>query len=252
MQISARILAHSIAPCGAEVATMEWIYPRFIHSEIMTHRGLSKNAASSRAIPIKKMLARIEKDPVIPMVWGKNQKGMQGGDELIGGDRAEAKQVWLDARDKAVYHAAQLDELGLHKQIVNRITEPWMWITIIVSATSWENVWGLRCHPDAEPHFQVLAKKARDALEASMPRALSAGEWHLPLIDWDDEIDKSIKPDDLPKISLARCARVSYLTHDGKRDLAADLDLYDRMAVQDPKHASPAEHVAQAMDWPKW
>lgn len=259
MEISAIVLADSLSPCGARLTTMEWTYPRCIHSEIMTHRMLSKNSASSRAIPIDKMLKRIRDEPFIPKVWGRNQKGMQGGDELTGQDRRVAEHLWMEARESAIFRAKDLQDLGLHKQIVNRIVEPWMWITIIVSATSYDNVWGLRCHPDAEPHFQELAYKARDAMAASTPRELKAGEWHLPLIheeDWIEAARRTEMEEDaveiLKKVSVGRCARVSYLTHDGKRDLQADIELHDRLVVQQPAHATPAEHVAQALDWPKW
>lgn len=279
MEISAKVLADSLSPCGARLTTMEWTYPRCIHSEIMTHRMLSKNAASSRAIPIDKMIARIREYPFIPKVWGTHQSGMQAGAELDEAARQVAIDQWLDARDSAVRYAEGLQRLKLAKQIVNRVYEPWMFITIIVSATSWENVWGLRCHKDAEPHFQELAYKARNAMDASTPRVLGAGDWHLPLVDvigrgsdsdWgsarnllfadqtfrigSDETKDALRriEEVLRKVSVGRCARVSYLTHDGKRDLQADIDLHDRLIVQQPAHASPAEHVAQALDWPKW
>jgi hypothetical protein len=166
--------------------------------------------------------------------------------------------------------AAQgLVSLKVHKQIVNRLIEPWMWITVLISATEWTNFFGLRCHKDAEPHFQHIARMMQDARDASTPRELKAGEWHLPLIydeDWHHAMDLlgfggegDPNPEDkalveylLIKVSVGRCARVSYLTHDGRRDLKEDNTLHDRMVVAEPLHASPAEHVAQALDWPKW
>lgn len=251
MAITARVLADSIAPCGKRLTTMEWKYPRSIHSEILTHRMLSKNSASSRAIPTEKLIQMVLDDPFVPEYIGANKGGMQAGEELSDDDKALARSVWDTAMRNAVISARALLEMGVHKQVVNRIIEPWMWITIIVSATEWDNVWGLRCHPMAEPHFQKLAYMARDAMEASIPRVLQADEWHLPLIDWDDEIDKTLSPEDMIKVSVGRCARVSYLTHDGKRDPAKDIELHDRLVVQTPLHASPAEHVAQALATPE-
>jgi hypothetical protein len=251
MAITVKVLADSLAPCGKRLTTMEWKYPRSIHSEIMTHRMLSKNSASSRAIPTEKLIQSVLDDPFVPEYIGANKSGMQAGEELSQEQKDLARSVWTVARDNAVRSARALLEMGVHKQVVNRIIEPWMWITIIVSATEWENVWGLRCHPMAEPHFQKLAYMARDAMEESMPRVLQAGEWHLPLIHWDDEIDNTISPADLIKVSVGRCARVSYLTHDGKREPVKDIELHDRLVVQQPLHASPAEHVAQALATPE-
>ena len=294
MSISVKILADSIAPCGKRLTTKEWRYPRSIHSEIMTHKMLSKNSASSRAIPTPTLITRVVDDPFVPKYIGANQKGMQAGEELSEEQKTLARKLWLDGRDNAVDTARKLLELGIHKQVVNRIIEPWMWITIIVSGTEWDNVWGLRCHEMAEPHFQELAYMSRDAMKESTPKQLKEGQWHTPLAPVDDEDTRAISQhvvltsttpeertgvglsalltggqgfaDDgalatrlkaevektLLKISVGRCARVSYLTHDGRRAIEEDIALHDRLVVQTPLHASPAEHVAQAMDYPRW
>ncbi len=263
MPISATVLADSIAPCGKRLTTMEWTYPRAIHSEIMTHRMLSKNSASSRAIPVEKLIQRVLDHPWIPDYIGANQKGMQAGAELDEVARGFAVGTWLHARDEAVSHARRMVEIGVHKQVVNRLLEPWMYITIIVSATEWNNFFTLRLHKDAEPHFQALARAARAVMDASVPEKLEEGQWHLPLISGEDRLIVSTSlptplPDDshvqftknLIKVSVGRCARVSYLTHDGRRDIAEDIALHDRLIVQEPLHASPAEHVAQALATP--
>lgn len=259
MAFYVKTLAHSISPTGDELVTQEWCYPRKIHSEALTHRLLSRNSASSRAIPVEKMLARIEQDPVIPIWWGANQSGMQAFAEVE--DKEAAKKWWLEGAAFAVAHARRGQALGLHKQIVNRVTEPYMWITVIVSFTSASNLYGLRVHKDAEPHFQKIARLSREAYEESRltARFLKAGEWHLPLIYPEDyELARQIASSEeevvktLVKVSVGRCARVSYLTHDGRRDLMEDVKLHDKMAVREPLHASPAEHVAQALDWPSW
>lgn len=274
MAISVKVLADSLAPCGKRLTTMEWKYPRSIHSEIMTHRMLSKNSASSRAIPTEKLISMVIDDPFIPEYIGANKSGMQAGEELSEEEKAQARYIWLSGRDEAVECARCMLKIGVHKQVVNRIIEPWMWITIIVSATEWENVWGLRCHPMAEPHFQKLAYMARDAMAASVPEQLGEGAWHLPLffsedrtavfqrMGFKDDADFMFNADAegkqfeeakmiAAKISVGRCARVSYLTHEGKREIEKDIELHDRLVVQVPLHASPAEHVAQALATPE-
>lgn len=258
MAIEVKILADSMAPCGKRLTTRLWKYPRSIHSEIMTHRMLSKNSASSRAIPTEKLLQMIIDDPFVPEYIGSNQRGMQAGEELREDKRQWAVDTWLRARDSAVEHARHLLSYGVHKQVVNRLVEPWMWITVIVSATENENLWGLRCHPAAEPHFQKLAYMDRDAVMASTPEKLRAGERHMPLLQEDERqylgelwgTEDESAPSETAKfvkISVGRCARVSYLTHDGRRALEEDVALHDRLVVQTPLHASPAEHVAQAL-----
>jgi hypothetical protein len=242
--IAARVLLDSVAPNGARLTTFEWTYPRCIHAEIMTHRQLSKNSASSRAIPLAKMIERVNVNPFFPLHWGKNQRGMQADEELSSGQRLDASQAWLYARDAAVTHARELEGIGVHKQVGNRLLEPWMWITVIVSGTNFENLFALRCHPAAEPHFQALAYKARDAYDASVPRRLGWGEWHLPLFGHDGDL--TVPTEDRPKVSAGRCARVSYLTHDGRRAPAEDVALFDRLCKDRPMHASPLEHAAVA------
>lgn len=267
MAFSVRVLADSVNPCGDRLTTVEATYPRCIHSEIMTHREFSRNAASSRAIPAAKLIQRVVDDPFVPIWWGKNEPGMQARAELSPEDIEHARGIWLKARDHAVGYAELLTKYGLHKQVVNRIIEPWMWITTLISTTAWDNFFGLRDHPDAEPHFQKLARMIRESVEESTPRKLRVGEWHLPLIYPEDydlakaiaqeipstiparrNVDVAINRDHvLVKVSVGRCARVSYLTHDGDRDLREDIKLHDRLIVSRPLHASPAEHVAYAL-----
>lgn len=247
MGISAKILLDSLAPCGARLVTWELKYPRFIHQEVLTHRQFSRNAASSRAIPVTKMLKLVEEHPALPVYWGKNQSGMQAKLELSPEEIEKVKALWLEARDSAVKYARQLIDLGLHKQITNRILEPWVPYTIIASSTSHRNLFKLRDHPDAQPEFQVLARIMHKAFDAHRPTPLADGEWHLPLIFEEDREQFPIE--DLIKISTGRCARVSYLTHDGVRDPQEDIALHDKLVSKEPGepiHASPAEHVAQA------
>lgn len=255
MAFECKVAKDSVAPCGARLTTFIVTYPRAIHSEIMTHRVLTKSSASSRAIPTAKLIERVLEDPWIPDYIGANQKGMQPGEELSGTERDAAVATWLDARNEAIVHADKLLALRVHKGVVNRLLEPTMWITVILSGTDLENFFGLRCHEAAEPHFQHIARMMRAAQEVSSPAVLSPGQWHMPLVfeeDYDWQRAEGRPIEDLVKVSVGRCARVSYLNHEGKRDIQADIDLHDRLMVQRPLHAAPAEHVAQARAWPAW
>jgi thymidylate synthase ThyX len=259
MAYSTKIILDSISPVGRRLTTWELTYPRFIHAEIMTHRIASRNSASSRAIPSEKMLARIMEDPAMPIFWGKNQKGMQAAEELSPEVIEQCKAIWLRLRDQAVAGAKELAELGLHKQLCNRPTEPWMYITVILSATSFTNWDHLRNHWMAQPEFAWIAKDMVEKAKAHEPQKLKVGEWHLPLItdaDWcDDEMIfcESYKEqvELLRKVSTGRCARVSLLNHDGVRDLKDDVGLHDRLLAGretgDPLHMSPFEHQAMAL-----
>lgn len=239
-----RIIADSISrPTNKRLTTLVVTYPRFIHSEILTHRDRARNSASSRAIPWPKMMVAISENPVIPIRWGSEQKGMQTGGEID--NPAEAERIWLAARDSALEYAKQLAALGVHKSLVNRITEPWMWITVVMTATEWENFFRLRCHPDAEIHFQKIAGMMKQAITVHRPVPKKSGEWHLPFIQEDEQnLDLEVQK----KCSVARCARVSYLTHEGVRNIDKDLELFERL-VQGSGfgHWSPMEHPCQCL-----
>jgi thymidylate synthase ThyX len=241
---SARVLLDSISPGGVRLVTMELRYPRFIHSELMTHRVFSRNAASSRAIPIKKMIAAVREEPAMPVFWGRNQSGMSAREEVGPQARDVAEREWRAALANALTTAERLSDsdINLHKQLVNRILEPFAWITVIVTATEWANFFTQRCHEDAQPEIAHLARLMLAAFRTSVPRPVAAGDWHLPLIQ-DDE--RALDVDSLRKVSVARCARISYLTHDGARDPAKDLDLYEKLVGGGANgHWSPFEHVA--------
>lgn len=250
MTISAKVIADSVYRSGPRLTTMVLRYPRFVHAEFMTHRVFSRNAASSRAIPVKTMIKNIIDDPAMPVYWGKNQAGMQAAEELTGDALESAKLHWLMARDQAITVAEVLMAGGLHKQIANRILEPWMHIEVVVTATDWDNFYALRDHPMAQPEIQELARKMLEAHNASTPKVLTPGQWHLPYIDLDQEGMTQIKLRDFAEISAAKCARVSYLNHEGKPTTTEeDFALFDRLMGGDVKHASPTEHQAKAPTW---
>lgn len=226
---------------GKRITTFELQYPRFIHAELMTHRMFSRNSASSRAIPTATLIKRMKEDPAMPVHWGKNQPGMQARAELGEYDKAECIESWLEARDIMIEYAELLNNIGLHKQIANRILEPWMNITVLVTATEYANFFAQRCHPDAQPEFQALATEMKKQYDANKPDPVACGGWHIPFDEpSESDIVRRIK------IAVGRCARVSYLTHDGVRDPQADVDLYDKLRTANPPHMSPFEHVASA------
>jgi hypothetical protein len=225
----------------------------------MTHRVTSRNAASSRAIPVKKLIQDVVDDPFVPLHWGMNQKGMQGGDELTGDELSTAKNLWFAAANDALYRARDLAATNAHKQIVNRLLEPFAHITVVVSSTEWSNFLALRDHPAAEPHIQILAREVRKELDREDNiQILEPGDWHLPFVSVEDalKLDRMYAANDplVPnplqaaiKKSVACCASTSYKTVDGfDMTLEKAIELHDKLVGSAPLHASPAEHVAQA------
>lgn len=249
----AKIIAHSQAPSGAELVTLQLQYPRFIHSELMTHRVFSRNAMSSRAIPVAKMIQQVREAPAAPIHWGANQAGMQADVQLDAEKLQLAKARWLLAAESAAGHAEVMVEIGVHKQVANRLLEPFQWMRTIVTSTEWTNFFELRCHKDAQPEFQHLAVMMREAIRTSTPVKrpdvilddedpyLCVDAWHLPYVS--DEERESFPVRELIKFSAARCARVSYLKHDGSTpNQLEDIKLFNRLVGSKPEHASPIEH----------
>lgn len=282
--ITVKVVADNRNPAGSRLTTLACTYPRFIHSEVMTHRVFSRNAASSRAIPTRALQDRVWKDPAAPVFWGAEQKGMQAEGELSdeeadrrsvmnrdGGyedltPRQYAQQRWSTARLDMLRAARELSDLGsahpdwkgvgLHKQLANRLIEPWMSITTLITATHWRGFLHQRAHPAAMPEFRVLAELIGEVLETRAPVQLRFGEWHLPFV-----LDAE-KANDVPegaagfrhplvRISTGRCARVSYLNHEGVSRPDEDRALADRLEHADrpeePGHWSPFEHQATAL-----
>ena len=244
--ISAKIVEDSISQVGARVTTIQLTYPRFIHAELMTHRVFSRNASSSRAIPVKRMLEMIRNEPAMPIHWGKNQPGMQASEELTGYALDEVKALWLRAAESAAGYAEAMMLQGAHKQIANRVLEPFQHIQVLVTSTEWDNFFSLRAHPAAQPEIQALAVLMRDVMNESKPRLLEMGEWHLPYVSAEEREDTSLWANyKLQRISAARCARVSYMKHDGDvPNIDEDLALCERLVGSVPRHASPIEHQA--------
>lgn len=251
---SATIVLDSVNSHGSRLTTFVITFHRFILPEFNTHRCFSRNTSSSRAIPTSKLIEEIKNNPAIPVSFNRNQKGMQAGSPLE--DQEEAKKHWLIARDKALEQAEQLIAMGVHKEVTNRLIEPFMWTTMVVSSTNYANFFALRNHKDAQPEIQLLAKKMLEAYNNSTPKLLQPGEWHLPFVDDACIIDTvnnhsvTDLQDTLIKRSVARCARVSYKNHDKTNTtVEQDLDLYDRLVGSRPGHFSPTEHQAMASEY---
>jgi thymidylate synthase ThyX len=256
--ITAKVLADSVSPTGQRMTTLEIEYPRFILAELNTHRMLSKNSASSRAIPVKTMHQHMRENPAQPVHWGKNQAGMQAKEELVDNNLADVKFMWQRAQQDAMHWAYQMSErAGLHKQVANRITEPWMLMKTVISGTEWANFFWLRDHPDAQPEIAELAHKMRVAVEASNPTELNPGEWHLPYIvaaryvptgelQYFDQEFNRLTLEQARVISASCCAQVSYRKNDDTLEKATKI--FKQLIESEPCHASPVEHQATPMD----
>lgn len=260
MTITATILADSVSREGSRLTTMQLRYPRLIHSEFMTHRAFSRNASSSRAIPVERLIQDVLDDTAMPVSWGKNKKGMQAGAEhsalvapfypaglmvpTMGGLQWNGvggltpQEAWLKARDSAVTAAGVFAAAGYHKQICNRLLEPFAHINVVVTATDWDNFFAQRLG-GADPTMMALAHAMWNARENSTPKPKGEGCWHLPYIQAGDHA--SLRR--LVEVSSARCARVSYLTHDGRKtSIVEDFELFQQLEAGG--HWSPLEHQA--------
>lgn len=242
--IEAKILCDSINTAGDRITTFLLIYPRFILAELNTHRIFSRNSASSRAIPVEKMIQRVINNTATPIYWGKNQKGMQANEELSDFDKGLSEGIWLAAMINAVKKAKKLVNIGVHKQIANRLLEPFMHITTIVTATEFGNFFNLRAHKDAQPEFQELAFQMLVLYKDNKPVLKEPGQWHLPFAD--KYVDDGLTETQLLKIVAARAARLSYLNFEGDVAHHKDYDLHDNLSGSG--HWSPFEHPAQALD----
>lgn len=244
--INVKVIEDSINDNKNRLITLQCEYPRFIHSQVMTHRMFSRNASSSRAIPTPKLIEEVRTNPVMPLHWGKNKPGMQADEELPAN---RGKDLWLGAAQAAADTAEALWKEGYHKQIVNRLLEPFLRIRVLITATEWDNFFNLRLHDDAQPEIQALAKAIKEAQESSIPRLVSndscmfSDRWHLPYVSRKEieENDKSASY--WANISAARCARVSYNKHDGTECILEEDEILANKLLESG-HMSPFEHQA--------
>lgn len=258
-QIKAKIIADSVSAVnGQRITTFELEYPRFIHSELMTHRLFSRNAMSSRAVPIEKMISQVEDDPATPIHWGLNQPGMQAKEEVSGENeygydlKELLKARWHESAKFQASFAREFSNHGLHKQVVNRILEPFQLMKTVLTSTEFDNFFWLRKHEDAQPEIKALAERMYEQLEWNkcLTIELDAGDWHTPYYEagyWlqDDETPL----EDALAISSSCCAQVSYRLLDDSIEKARKV--YQRLVESTPVHASPFEHCASPMKEPQ-
>lgn len=252
--IKATIIQDSVC-MGKRITTFELEYPRFIHAELMTHRQFSRNAASSRAIPIEKMIQHVLDQPAAPIHWGANQAGMQAKQELGEFAKNNAKTIWRLALDSAISWAKELSRSGLHKQIANRVTEPFQIMKTIVTATEFDNWFWLRDHEDAQPEIKDLAAKMLAQMQTSKPMEIVPGEWHVPYVSRVRNLStlklayclgrEIITLEEAQMVSASCSAQVSYRKTDDSLDKAKMV--FDRLINSAPVHASPVEHQATPM-----
>lgn len=255
--ITAKVICDSISEQGARVTTFEIEYPRIVMSEFNTHRAVSRNSSSSRAIPVSKMLEHTKNINLKPVYFGSKKSGMQAADELIGEDLQYAQDVWESALNSAVAQSGLLDDLGVAKEVTNRLVEPFQLVKVVCTATDWDNFFNLRLHPDADPNICMLAYKMYKAMEESKPKVLKSGEWHLPYVDTgryegceqhfgysenNDGVYTYCPLGEAIKFSAASCASVSYRT-EGMTLEKAD-KIFDMLIKAEVVHSSPFEHIA--------
>lgn len=249
-EIKVKIIADSkSAVDGKRITTFELEYHRYIHGELMTHRMFSRNAASSRAIPISKMIEMVDSSPATPIHWGKNQAGMQAKEELGSQEKSYAVHEWQQAAFAAVSWAETLNSRGVHKQVVNRILEPFQMMKTVLTATEFDNFFWLRNHEDAQPEIKRLAALMLEAMNNSEPVLLQPGDWHMPYFGGEDAgywlQGCGIPLEDALAISSSCCAQVSYRKLDDSLEKAKDI--FSKLIDSKPCHASPTEHQATPM-----
>lgn len=242
--ISAKVVADSISPLGYRLTSMELTFHRFILAEFNKHRKFTNSAASSRAIPFSTTLDQVMNDPAIPLRFPHEQPGMSGGDEV--NMSYKAKQLWLSGRTHAADVAVEMADLKVHKSVVNRLIEPYMWISMIVTSTEWDNFFKQRIAGGAQPEMEELAKQMKAALDASAPTAVGYRDWHLPYLTESEQnpYRSELNDEARRQLSVARCAGVSYNRLGKTREVGKDFALYARLLNATPSHLTPFEHVA--------
>jgi thymidylate synthase ThyX len=239
--IQATVLCDSVSPKGTRLTTLRVTMPRFVLAEFNTHRVFSRNAGSSRAISVTRRLTMVKEHPVIPLEWGVEQRGMQATQMLDRTTADHALDVWFEAQQAAFSAAEKLATLGVHKQVVNRLLEPFSWVQVVVTSAEWKNFFTLRDSPLAQPEMRQTAIVMREAFENSIPKSVAWGEWHAPTITAED-LGKTATFKDLLMVAAGRLARVSYEA--SPKTLDEDRLLAERLVADG--HWSPFEHIAQA------
>lgn len=236
---NAYILADSMNPSGQRLTT--FLLPRFakcLLAQLNTHRMLSRNAASSRAIPLKRMIANIKADMFVP-IWTRKQAGMGGEVIHDPGLKALLEVEWREQFEQCAERAQGLHEYGTSKEVCNRLIEPWARVPVIITSTTWQNFFDLRTHDGAQADFREVALEMRSMLAESLPKALEWDEWHLPF-------SESLEGSGALMHSVACCARCSYYNFDGNESRESDQALF--LKLRESGHWSPFEHQAFARE----
>lgn len=252
MAYETKIILDSVTPAGARLTTFQLTLPRIVLAEFNTHKMISKNSASSRAIPVPKKIKRIQADPFIPRKFGKNRKGMQNSEESLADHLAGvARAIWEHAIRDAITHAQALAEIEVHKQLANRLTEFADWHTIVASGTEWSNYFALRDHANAQDEIRDSAHEAKEQYAKNEPRPLAAGGWHLPYVTGYDVGQFMWTEKELIQLSVGRCAAVSFLNQENQLDPVGDIKRTVERLIPNG-HMSPTEHVAQSLTQDEW
>jgi thymidylate synthase ThyX len=246
-QPTAKVLADSVNDEGYRLTTMEIKLPLFILPQLLTHRMFSGNGMSARAVPYKRYAQMVVSDDVSPVEWGANESGMQAYELMSEEDAAQAQVYWDAARQHMLYYTQKIADLGAHKQFVNRLLIPFATCTRVISATTYDNFFRLRLEHDVQPEMQELAKAMHDAYVGSEPMQLDYGQWHLPYIK--GTTAEKLKLPQRIRVSVARCARVSYKAYDGRDSVEKDEQLFSKLVNSKPPHLSPLEHVATPVEY---
>ena len=263
--IIARVVADSVSSVnGKRITTFEVEFPRYILSEANTHRLHSRNAASTRAIPLLKQIQMISDNPAMPIYYGKSQPGMQAGEELDSANRYKAESIIKEMMEFCSKKVKILNEIGLHKQHAGRYLEPWAWVKGVITATEYDNFFWLRVHEDAQPEIYELARCMKEAMDGSEQEVLRPGEWHTPYVGhMADEFEnlsyyvdnnghtEMLTLEEALKVSSSCCAQVSFRLLNNSKDKA--IDIYNKLVESKPVHSSPFEHQAtpieNKLDW---
>ena len=285
----AEVVADSISPEEIRLISVEVTMARFVLAELNTHRMFSRNSASSRAIPVEKQLLRILKKPYLPQEWGQNAAGMSSKESLSAEDTEKANRIWRSARDCMAAYSNRLsggtenvkdpelqdilkdndlnrdygedilEDSKAHKQFVNRLLEPFMYHTVLITATEWNNFFALRINEAAQPEIRRAAELIKRAIDESLPRETDYSEWHMPYID--TNLHRIFKPETLKKVSTARTARLSYLNQQKHQKSLAEGKSIEEIINEDARlhnrlvasgHMSPLEHVAAPFTKSDW
>lgn len=259
-------------------------FPRTVLAEFNTHRVFSRNSASSRARSVKATIKEVIENPYIPL-WTINKAGMSGhwasprveaeatevylaGRDaavrtalalLVGSDRIEGfgrddKEIASRYSEVVDYYydhmysgtGAEPDfGLSVHKQVLNRVLEPYMFHEVIVTSSYFDNFLKLRDHNEADPAIWGVSHLLGEAIAHSEP---TISEIHAP---FSSNLEKTLIlgqpwPVARPHLikSAMESAQISY--NDKSRAIKSTATAERGESLLTAGHLSPFEHVAVA------